>query len=156
VCSSDLLCSHQHDVDKELQLFFERLTDCGHSPTIILPLLKKAELKARERIAYERETDDYVINKDKLDTDDKVFFHLPFHPSNPNSAAIQRIWRENIASPLEKPELKDLKNHWGHKIAISKLTVAYSRGPNLGNLLSCRKMKMLDREAIESEPRIEK
>ena len=144
------LCSHQHDVDKELELFFQRLINRGHSPTIILPLLKKAELKARERIAYEREIDDYGIKKDKLDTHDQLFFHLPFHPSNPNSAAIQKIWRENIASPLEKPELKDLKNHWGHKIDISKLTVAYSRGPNLGNLLSCRKLKIADREANQS------
>jgi hypothetical protein len=144
------LCSHQHDVDKELELFFQRLINRGHSPTIILPLLKKAELKARERIAYEREIDDYGIKKDKLDTHDQLFFHLPFHPSNPNSAAIQKIWRENIASPLEKPELKDLKNHWGHKIDILKLTVAYSRGPNLGNLLSCRKLKIADREANQS------
>ena len=149
------LCSHQQDVDNELKLFFQRLINHGHSPAIILPLLKQAELKARERVAHEREnTDDYVINEDKLDIHDQIFFHLPFHPSNPNSAAIQKIWRENIASPLEKPELKDLKNHWGHKIAISKLTVAYSRGPNLGNLLSCRKLKMADREANNSEPHV--
>ena len=97
---------------------------------------------------------DYGINEDKLDTHDQLFFHLPFHPSKPNSAAIQKIWRENIASPLEKPELADPKNHWGHKIAISKLTVAYSRGPNLGNLLSCRKLKKADREENNSESRV--
>jgi len=137
------LCSHQQDVDIELYQFFQRLINRGHSPTIILPLLKKAELKARERVAHERESiDDYIINKDKLDMCEQIFFHLPFHPSNPNSAAIQKIWQENIASPLEKPELMNLKNHRGHKISISKLTVAYIRGPNLGNLLSCRKLKM--------------
>ena len=72
---------------------------------------------------------------------DQIFFHLPFHPSNPNSAAIQKIWRENVASPLEKPELMDLKNHWGHKITISKLTVAYSRGPNLGTSYPVKRSK---------------
>jgi hypothetical protein len=151
------LCSHQQDVDNELKLFFQRLINRGHSPTIILPLLKKAELKARERVAHERENiDDCIINKDKLDTRDQIFFRLPFHPSNPNSAAIQKIWQENIASPLEKPELTDLKNHWGHKIAISKLTVAYSRGPNLGNLLSCRKLKTADLGGNNSEPRAQR
>ena len=145
------LCSHQQDIDNELKKFFKQLIDRGHSPGIILPLLKKSELKAQERVAYERENDQ-SINEDKLDTPDQIFLHLPFHPSNPNSAAIQKIWRETIASPLEKPELKDLKNHWGHKIAISKLTVAYSRGPNRGNLLSCRKLKT-DRGENSSEPR---
>jgi hypothetical protein len=149
------LCSHKQDIDNELNLFFQRLVNRGHSPATILPLLKKAELKARERVAHERESiDDYIINKDKLDMRDQIFFHLPFHPSNPNSAAIQKIWQENIASPLKKTELLDLKNHWGHKIAISKLTVAYSRGPNLRNLLSCRKLKTADRGANNSEPRV--
>ena len=84
------LCSHQQDVDNELQLFVQSLVNRGHSPTRILPLLKRAELNARERVAQERENiDDYVLNEDKLDTHDQLFFHLPFHPSNPNSAAIQ-------------------------------------------------------------------
>ena len=42
---------------------------------------------------------------------------------------------------FERPKLVDMKNQWGQKIDITKLTVAYSRGPNLGNLLSCRKLK---------------
>jgi hypothetical protein len=68
------LCSHQQDVDNELNLFFQRLVNHGHSPATILPLLKKAELKARERVTHERENiDDYVINEDKLDVHDQLF-----------------------------------------------------------------------------------
>jgi len=141
------LCSHQQDIDNELLLFFRHLVNFRHYPTQILPLLKRAELNARERVTQEREmnVDDYSLNKDKLDNRDQLFFHLPFHPSNPNSAAIQKIWWDNIAEPFEKPELIDLKNQWGHKIDIARLTVAYNRGPNLGNLLSCQKLKMVDR-----------
>jgi len=140
------LCSHQQDVDNELLLFFQRLINRGHSPAQILPLLKRAELNAREKLAQEREIniDDYNLNKDELKTNDQIFVHLPFHPSNPDSAAIQKNWRGNIAKPFDKPELGDMQNQWGYKAAISKLTVAYSRGPNLGNLLSCRKLKTLD------------
>ena len=145
----------QQDVDNELQLFFQQLVNRGHSPTLILLLLKRAELNARERMAQERENiDDYILNKDKLDTHDQLFFHSPVHPSNPKSVAIQKIWQENVANPLKKTELVDLKNQWGHKIAISRLTVAYSRGPNLGNLLSCQKLKTVDRGAENSESRV--
>ena len=71
------LCSHQQDVDNELQLFFQRLVDHGHSPTQILPLLKRAEINARERVAQKRENiDDYILNEDKLDAHDQLFFHL--------------------------------------------------------------------------------
>lgn len=137
------LCSHQQDIDNELQLFFQRLVDRGYSPNQILPLFRRAESNARARVNLERtmDYDEFIINKDKLDNHTQLFFHLPFHPSNPNSAAIQKIWRDNIAMPVEKSELSDLSNKSGCKIDITKLTVAYSRGPNLGNLLSCRKLK---------------
>ncbi len=137
------LCSHQHDIDREIDLFFQRLRNRGYTSEIILPLFKRAEVNARERLAREKdmELDDYIINKDKLEHNSRLFFHLPFHPSNPDSAAIQKIWRENIATPFGRKELSEISNGSGHKVDISKLTVAYSRGPNLGNLLSCRKLK---------------
>jgi hypothetical protein len=144
------LCSHQHDIDNELSLFYQRLIDCGHSPTQILPLFKRAESNAQERVAKETEMnhDDYIINKDEFENHNQLFFHLPFHPLNPNSTAIQKIWRDNIATPFERLKLVDMKNQWGQKIDIAKLTVAYSRGLNLGNLLSCRKLKLADGSTV--------
>jgi hypothetical protein len=53
--------------------------------------------------------DDYIIDKDELDNRNQLFFHLPFHPSNPNSIAIQKIWQDNIATPFERPKLVDMK-----------------------------------------------
>ena len=114
------LCSHQQDVDNELLHFFQQLVDWGHSPAHILPLLKRTELNVREKVAQEREINinDYNLNKDELNTNDQIFFHLSFHSSNPDSAVIQKNWRDNISKPFEKPELVDMKNQWGYKIAI--------------------------------------
>lgn len=47
----------------------------------------------------------------------------------------------HIATPSDAEKLTNLTDYTGHKIPISKLIVAYSRPPNLGNLLSCRKVK---------------
>lgn len=105
-------------------------------------LFKMAESNARKRVSQEKDMNlnEYIINKDKLDNHTQLFFHLPFHPSNPNYGAIQKIWRDNIATPFEKLELSELTNKAGSKIDITKLTIC-SRGPNLGNLLSCWKLK---------------
>ena len=78
--------------------------------------------------------------QDKSDND-MLFFHLPVHPSNPSSSHIQKQWRDIIATLKGANTLATLKNYTGHRIPISKLTIAYSRPPNLGNLLSCRKVR---------------
>ena len=79
--------------------------------------------------------------KDKSNADLQLFVHLPFHPSNPPSSHIQMLWRDIIAQPVDAKKLTNLTNCTGHKIPISKLTVAYSQHPNLGSRLSCRKVK---------------
>jgi len=131
------LCSKHTNIDKELKDFYHRLVKRGYSPTSILPLLAKAEINERDQVAHEKRTPTIDKTKDKSN-DDALFFHLPFHPSNPPSSHIQSLWQDIIAAP---PNAKTLTNYTGHKIPISKLIVAYSRPPNLGNLLSCRKVK---------------
>jgi hypothetical protein len=139
------LCSHQKDINKELHLFYKRLIGRGHSPSTILPLFSKAEENARERVAKEKEalvdTPEANATQDKSNYRSQLFFHLPYHPSNPSSTIIQKIWRDTVASPHGLPELIQLKNRSGFDIPIEKLTIAYSRAPNLGNILSCRKLK---------------
>jgi len=85
-------------------------------------------------VAHEKTNTRFNKTKDKSNTD-ALFFHLPFHPSNPPSSHIQSLWRDDAK------KLTNLTNYTGHKIPISKLIVAYSRPPNLGNLLSCCKGK---------------
>ena len=134
------LCSKYSDINKEISLFYKRLIARGYSPDTILPLLARAEDNARDRAAYEKTMDMNEKTQDEPDRD-MLFYHLPFHPSNPSSSHIQKLWRDIIATPTNAEKLTNLTNHTGHKIPISKLTVAYSRPPNLGNLLSCRKVK---------------
>jgi hypothetical protein len=45
-----------------------------------------AESNARKRVSQEKDMNlnEYIINKYKLDNHTRLFFHLPFHPSNPN------------------------------------------------------------------------
>jgi hypothetical protein len=145
------LCSKQSDINDELRNFYHRLIARGHSPTTILPLLATAETNARDRVAYKKTT---VWNDTKVRSDnDALIFHLPFHPSNPPSQHIQSLWRDIIATPPDAEKLANLINYSGHRIPISKLIVAYSRPPNLGNLLSCRKVKKQKTQGHQSQDR---
>jgi hypothetical protein len=73
-----------------------------------------------------------------------VFFHLQYHPSNPSASVIQQLWRTHVFTPPGATPLYLLKNREGHPVNIKKLTIAYSRAPNLGNLLSCRRLQRAD------------
>jgi hypothetical protein len=128
------LCTHRHDIESELSQFFRRLVDRGHSPTHLIPLFLSAETKIQANL----NTRSLQHQHPPARTNDNTFLHLQYHPSNPNSGEIQRLWRSNILTPPNKPPLYKLRNREGYPINIKRLTIAYSRAPNLGNILSCR------------------
>jgi hypothetical protein len=71
-----------------------------------------------------------------------AFLHLQYHPLDPPSREIQRLFREHLlfegsVNPY-RPALPDLRNTDGAPLGINRLIVAYHRAPNLGNLLSPR------------------
>ena len=70
----------------------------------------------------------------------RVFLHLPYHPANPSSQTIQKHWHERVARPKGQSPFRSLTNDQGYDILIDRLTVAWHRPPNLGNLLSYRKL----------------
>jgi hypothetical protein len=162
-----MLCSRDKDIEHEIYLFFNRLLDRGYSLSKLIPLFLTAELKARQARAkqiqklllqsphntsasqHESTVDSPTPNtqhsRGTINTggvDNGVFFHLKYHPANPPASEIQRMWRRHILTPHRATPLYHLRNKDGYQINIRKLTIAYSRAPNLGNLLSCRKLRV--------------
>ena len=138
------LCSYEHDIEHEIHLFYERLLERGYSLCDLVPLFQTAESQVKQCIttnAIQRNQLTHPHTTKSL-TDQMVFFHLRYHPSNPPPREIQQMWRQNILTPPEKLPLYQLRNRDGYKISIRQLVLAYSRAPNLGNLLSCRKLKV--------------
>ena len=130
------LCSHQHDRDEELKKFHDRLTTRGYPSSTILPLLHKAEENARRHIQSRSDETTTPPLPTTRQNQNQIFFHIPYHTANPPSSTIQHLWRQHVAHPLDQEPLHALTNTGGNWIPISKLTVAYSRSGNLGNLLS--------------------
>jgi len=150
-----MLCSHESDIEREIYLFFNRLVDRGYSLSNLIPLFLTAEQKARAQRSKmlqrrrslqscppeETEMSTQVTPPRGDQTNTGVFLHLQYHPANPSANEIQRLWRRVVFTPPGQTPLYQLRNRDGYPININKLTVAYSRAPNLGNLLSCRKLR---------------
>ena len=85
---------------------------------------------------------DHLCAKSKKETAHRrqIFLHLPYHPSNPSSKTIQKMWMKQVANPPNQPPLHCLTNKKGYNIPIKQLTIAWHCPPNLGNLLSYRKL----------------
>jgi len=133
------LCSNKKDIENEIHLFFRRLVARGHSLNKILPILTAAETNAQQ---YLRTSTLRSPKKPIKGVTNQLFFHIPYHPANPSSTVVQKLWRQHVSMPPNQKKLSELTNDMGYPIPISKLTIAYSRAPNLGNLLSYRKLNV--------------
>ena len=134
------LCSDEKDVMKELKLFLHRLLDRGYQSGQLTTLFQKAMDNAKRYL--QRTALDHLRAKSKKETAHRrrVFLHLTYHPANPSSKAIQKLWAERVANPPGQPPFSCLTNGSGYNIPVERLTIAWHRTPNLGNLLSYRKL----------------
>jgi hypothetical protein len=133
------LCTYQKDIRHWLKKFYGHLLDRGYQQDRILPLFNKSIENA---VYFTSTSDEYRLQiKTKLnETSHKIFFHLKYHPSDPKSSEMQKLWRSSIFQPDGKPALNQLDNYNLERVTVNKLVICYSRHHNIGNLLSYRKI----------------
>jgi len=134
------LCFRNQDIDSELSAFYHRLLDPGYKSVHIVPLLIKGINNTNHYLSLTEAQREEAKKARTGRANERVFFHLPFHPQNPSSGVIQRLWRDHILSPPGKASLNLLKNWGNYPVLVKKLTVAYHRNLNLANLLSYRNL----------------
>jgi hypothetical protein len=132
------LCSKTDDADARVRDFQTRLHARGHSPNALHKLFTRAEENA---VSYISKTpaERKAAKEAKLNANRRsVRFHLQYHPQDPPSKELQRLWRDQVAHPLHETPLRELENAERVKMGFDKLVVAYSRPLNLRNLFSVR------------------
>ena len=132
------LCSKEEDIDKELHLFVSRLLDRGYDLDKLKPLISKAIYNAQSYLAKSKEQRERLTKKKEEAAKSQVNFHLPFHPSHPTSA-IKQAWKSLVWSPPNKTPLNQL-TVGGHAIPVKRFVLCHHRSPNIGNMLSYRKI----------------
>jgi hypothetical protein len=134
------LCSRIEDMQRHIKNFHDRLIRRGYSHLDLLPLFEKAAKNA-ETFLKKSDEDRAREKRKKIEENGKrIFIHLKYHPNDPNSSVIQKVFRECILHPQGEEPFHELTNQEGRKIPLERLTVCYSNHPNLGKLLSYRKI----------------
>jgi hypothetical protein len=135
------LCSRQADADVKIGEFLEQLLERGHSREHLTPLFARAEENAATYMARTPRQRLALIEEKKQAAKRQIYFHLQFHPEDPSSSVIQRLWREHIFAPVGEDPLPVKTNYDGDRVRINKLIVAYSRPLNLRNKFSVRSIQ---------------
>jgi hypothetical protein len=134
------LCTNDADIEEKLDTFFDRLLNRGHQQSTLLPIFLKAIDNAKSYLLRSEE-ESATIKDDKEEASKRrVYLHLQYNPDDPSSKVIQSLWRRHVSSPSGELPLNEMTNNAGKEIEVDQLTIAYHRAPNLGNLLSYRKI----------------
>ena len=130
------LCSERQDQHAAVRSFFRQLQVRGYSPKTLRPLFKKAINRA---VNYSGPTSAHHKARQMARS---ILFHIRYHPKNPSSRELQRLWNRHICRPpFPARPLWKHRNYRFKKIEVDRMIVAYNRPPNLGNLLSYRRLK---------------
>ena len=90
------MLSQKRYADEKILEFFHRLLAQGHTQEALGPLFDKAEANAQAYMQLSQEEREHVRQQKSLDAHNQVFLHLQYHPNDPQSRDIQRIWREQV------------------------------------------------------------
>jgi hypothetical protein len=136
------LTSSREDQSRELQNLVRRLTARGYQQSFLTNIINQTYLRIKTPKPQQN------IEKE---IEEKCFFHTYYHPDDPPSSAIQTIFQEELLSPIHMwKKLPDLLNHRKARLRVNRLTVAYHRTSNLGNLLSPRLLRNSDGPRVSS------
>ena len=134
------LCSRKEDIEEKLCQFYARLLDRGYQPKRLTPLFDQALTNSKKYLSQSPAYRQQLKEKKAEASERQVIFHIPYHPDNPPAKILQQLWRQCIINPVGDLPLNQLQNNSGYDIEIERMIIAYSRAPNLGNLLSYRKI----------------
>ena len=121
---------------------FHRLKSRGYSDSTLLLLFERAHVLANDRTLHTPSVAPTHDEDDAVKLRSRIFLHTKYHPNNPTSSSLQHLFNNTIIRPPGDFHLSTIENLHGKPIALEQMTIAYSRPPNLGNLLSARNLHL--------------
>ena len=102
--------------------FCGHLLNRGYPHFLILPSFESANKNA---VAYMSTSDEYSLQQKAISHSAKniLYLHLKYNPADPTSKQIQKIWRDLVALPADKPHLYHPQNNFGDKLRVSRLII---------------------------------
>ena len=104
------LCSDTPDADARIQEFLRQLLARGHTRDSLAHLFHRAEANALTYISRSP-ADHQALQQSKLeDAHSQLYFHLQYHPEDPQSRVIQELWWEYVSHPAGELPSAQMKN----------------------------------------------
>lgn len=115
---------------RQIKSLLSRLCARGYTRQWLLPLFRSALSSVLSRPST------ITLQSSTESSDNSLFLHVGYHPSDPPSVTYQRAFESILARPIGATPLPFLRNRVNASLGIDRLTVAYHRPRNLGNYLS--------------------
>jgi len=137
---------------RHVQQFYQRLLARGYARAHLLPIFDKYITKYSSITTTTTAAQTPAAGTPTAPADDKskntIFLHLPFHPLDPPSMEIQKLFRTHLLkerqiNPYGPVPLYKLYNSKGHDLGINHLIVAYHRPKNIRNYLTPHRIDRL-------------
>lgn len=135
------LTSNRKNINIHIQNFYHRLLQRGYKYYQLLPTfnttiaLVNASFASKESLRLFNQPTNTNDN-----TTHSLLLHVPFHPKNPPSTELQRIFRNTVSRPQYEQPCEQIRDRNGNACGLNQCTVAFSRYPNLSEILSIRKL----------------
>ncbi len=120
------LTTELSDQEQALRRLLLQLRNRSYDPFILRPLFQLAISKAHSNQATTTDS-----NNEKV----RCFLHLIYHPKDPPSQSIQKIFRKTLLKPLGEPSLPDLRSLKGNRLETNRMIVAYVLRNSLSSLI---------------------
>ena len=125
------LCTYPEDARGYVKRMWQYLRSRGYPTSTLRPLFLKSLQNRRPYVP--------PLPDAPKRPPDHWFFKTVYHPQDPPSTLIQQAWKETVENPRFGKPLKDVDLRYT-SIGARRFIVCYKRHPNLGNLLSYRKI----------------
>ena len=136
-----------------IRLLYDRLIARGHKKETLYSIF----LCAAESLEKKLSTRKTVLSNNKKSetksTNNRLFFHLPFHPKDVSRQQIRNIYKNTCKTPDKNGNsFKLFKTDRGSRFVVNRMTIAYHRPKNLRDLLSPSKLKETSTLNVNSAP----
>lgn len=132
------LCTEKKDADAKIQQLFYRLRARGWPTETLQPIFQEGFNR------YDPNRRPVANIEPDSTAETTVRFHLEYRPDDPPRSRLQEMWRRTIYAPPGEciinsiAAIKRRPRDPTRLITVNRLSVAYSRVKNLGNMLSSR------------------
>jgi hypothetical protein len=146
------LTTNRSDINDNIQNFYDRLSRRGYKPYVLQKLFNDTIDRLNIALKLLPQNSQYTSslklpqNNNRNEQQDgigrQLILHLTYSPHDPSSSVIQQLFRDTVLNPPNDTlPVAKIRNKHHVECNITRLTIAYSRHLNLGNLLSVRKIK---------------